>query len=96
MRPPDNVSPKAWKKLMKLVSDSFMADLEGMDADALLDVIAQSERNIRDEEHARDNDEALAAAKATASDLGAAYRDAIAAQRAKQRLATFMLESKGQ
>lgn len=86
---------KKWKKLVKTLGDSMIADLEAMDAQGLRHAIAVAESSVAEQERLRDADKQLQAAKEQAKDLGAAYRDAIAYQRAKARVASLFLDTKG-
>lgn len=95
MQIPENVSPKVWKKMIKVLGDTKVEEMEALAEDDLRAAIASGERNIAEQERLRDEDENLQAAKENAKLLGSAYRDSIAYQRAQQRLAAHLLQSKG-
>lgn len=95
MQCPENADPMVWKKLMKTLNDGVIEEMEAMDAEDLKSAIAQSEKNIAEQEALKRADNALAAAKENVKVLGSAYNEAMKYQRAKQRLASVLLEAKG-
>lgn len=95
MQTPENVDPKVWQKMLRVLNDTVVEELEASAEEDLRKTIARCERNIAEQEEARRADRALSAAKEQVKDLGAAYSDAIKFQRAKQRLAAHLLEAKG-
>lgn len=93
-RPSDPVEAQLYD-LRKVLAPGVPEDLEALDRSGLMKVIADCEDNVREQESAMAEDEELAAARQQARDYAAGYRDAIKAQRAKQRYASIMLDSKG-
>jgi hypothetical protein len=88
---------KQWKKLVKILGQDMIDELLAEDASALRQAIVGAERlvaalSIRFTPH---EDIELAKAKESVNCLSAAYRDTIKFQRAKQRVASACLLSKG-
>lgn len=82
-------------KLRKILPPGLPEDIEAMSPDELQKRIVDSESNIKEAEASRDNDEQLKGARELVKDLSEPYRDAMKVQRAIQRYALLILESKG-
>ena len=80
--------------MLKLLGEVVVGELQDLGEGELKAVIAQSERNISEQEEAKRGDEALARAKEDVRHLGSAYNDAIKFQRAKQRFASHLLQGR--
>lgn len=93
MKAPENVNQAVWNKMMKILGDDRLSELQELDEDGLRTVIAQAEKNVAEQEEAKRCDEALARAKEDVKFLGSAYNDAIKYQRATQRVASHLLQS---
>jgi hypothetical protein len=88
---PEALDPKQWAKLISLVGPEIVEEMAKMDPNGLQRVTAQSELNIREQEAAMRADGELTQAKMRVKDLADPYRDAIKAQRSKQRIASYLL-----
>lgn len=89
---PNGVDPKIWDKLISSVGEEVLAEMRQMDSVALNALIAQAELNIREQEMAMKADVELAQAQVCVKGLAAPYKDAVKAQRAKQRVASYLLD----
>ena len=82
-------------KLRKILPSGLPEDIEEMSPEDLKKRIVDSESNLKETEQSRDNDEQLKGARELVKDLSEPYRDAMKVQRATQRYALLILESKG-
>lgn len=90
-----NTTDAKVRKLLKILDESAVEELDAMDHDTLRTTIVRSEAHIRESEDARDACEPLQVAKATVKELKAPFDDAVKYQRAKQRYAAMRLEEQG-
>jgi hypothetical protein len=91
----DGMDEQTAFKLRKIIPPGVPEELEALAPEELKKRIVDSESNVREAEQSRDNDEHLQAARQVMKDLSEPYREAIKVQRAMQRYALLMLESKG-
>jgi hypothetical protein len=83
------------KSVMAALPTGFAEEAEGMDETQLRDAIVEAEENIRSVEQEKQADEKLQGAKELVKDLGAGYREATKAQRAKIAYSLHLLDGVG-
>lgn len=82
-------------KVLKALGTGVREELEALAPTKLRDAIVGAEQAINEIEEEAGEDEKLAGAKELVRDLGAGYRDAKKAQRAKIAYALHLLDAQG-
>jgi hypothetical protein len=81
-------------KIIKKLPTGYADEAAAMDGDKLRAEIVKAEGALHECDRLMEDDEKLQAAKLIAKDLGAGYRDARKAQRAKIAYVLYLLEEK--
>lgn len=85
----------SFMKVLKALPTGFADEAAAFDEAGLKAAIVKAEGSIQEVDREEEKDDALKAARANAKDLGAAYRDARKAQKAKIKYCLHLLEEKG-
>lgn len=86
---------KTIQEVVQTEFPEFFSEVAGLSTDQLNNRLATLAKNLEESETAKEEDEELEEAKATATELGAPYRDAKKALRVKSKFIIGLLKEKG-
>lgn len=86
---------KTIQEVIQAEFPEFVQEVGGLGADELNRRLATLAKNLEESETAKEEDQELEEAKATAAELAAPYRDAKKAIRAKSKYIISLLKEKG-
>lgn len=86
---------KTVQEVVQTEFPEFFNEVAGLSTDQLNNRLATLAKNLEESETAKEEDEELEEAKATATELAAPYRDAKKALRVKSKYVISLLKEKG-